>query len=340
MALLAVCASTVVGSTRPAFGAPATSVSISTLNAQIAAVGQALSSLEQAAQAAQIAETAYRANAKQAGSFIGRDVQAVVQDKAQLQRTAINDFVDNGTADATNPLFVADPNQLGAASVYAELAEGNLSGSVATLTNAEQTLVAVQRRYHDAARRAVAEIHAIAADRSHYNHLLSVLHQELAAAKETAAEAARLEAAQAAAQPAAGSTLPGQSFPAPPPNSKANIAVDTALSFLGIPYCWGGASRSCVDCSGLTMLSWDAAGVYLPHYSGAQMADSTPVPTPAGDPTEFLEPGDLLFYGPGGSDHVAMYIGNGEMIQAPYTGAVVDIVPADFSSWFAGAGRP
>ena len=46
------------------------------------------------------------------------------------------------------------------------------------------------------------------------------------------------------------------------------------------------------------------------------MADSTPVPL------SDLEPGDLLFYGPGGGEHVAMYVGPGTMIEAPETGAV------------------
>ena len=82
------------------------------------------------------------------------------------------------------------------------------------------------------------------------------------------------------------------------------------------------------------MLAWEAAGVNLPHYSGAQMADSAPVPTSA------LEPGDLLFYGPGGSDHVAMYIGGGQMIEALHPGTVVSIDPVRLDSGFAGAGRP
>jgi cell wall-associated NlpC family hydrolase len=64
------------------------------------------------------------------------------------------------------------------------------------------------------------------------------------------------------------------------------------------------------------------------------MAESAPVPL------SDLQPGDLLFYGPGGGDHVAMYIGGGQMIEAPYTGANVRIVGARFGGGFAGAGRP
>jgi cell wall-associated NlpC family hydrolase len=64
------------------------------------------------------------------------------------------------------------------------------------------------------------------------------------------------------------------------------------------------------------------------------MSDSAPVPL------SDLQPGDLLFYGPGGSEHVAMYIGGGQMIEAPYTGASVWITSARFGDGFVGAGRP
>jgi cell wall-associated NlpC family hydrolase len=115
--------------------------------------------------------------------------------------------------------------------------------------------------------------------------------------------------------------------------------VQAAESQIGVPYVWGGESPKGsaspgFDCSGLTAWSWGQAGVGLPHYSGAQMADSTPVPV------SDLQPGDLLFYGPGGSEHVAMYVGGGSMIEAPYTGASVWITGLRLGDGFVGAGRP
>ena len=110
---------------------------------------------------------------------------------------------------------------------------------------------------------------------------------------------------------------------APPPSSPGGAgAVQAAESQIGVPYVWGaespkGSASPGFDCSGLTAWSWGQVGVGLPHYSGAQMGDSTPVPI------SDLQPGDLLFYGPGGSEHVAMYVGPGTMIEAPYTGASV-----------------
>ncbi len=86
------------------------------------------------------------------------------------------------------------------------------------------------------------------------------------------------------------------------------------MTYIGTWYVWGGASKSGVDCSGLIMLAYDAAGIYFPHYSGAMYEDTMRVPLVD------IEPGDLLFYGYDGDQHVAMYVGDGKMIEAEMTG--------------------
>lgn len=88
------------------------------------------------------------------------------------------------------------------------------------------------------------------------------------------------------------------------------------------------------DCSGLTMWAWAQAGVTLAHYSGAQMQETAPVAV------SDLQPGDLLFYGPGGSEHVAMYIGNGQQVEATTPGSTVMVNPLRLTDDFVGAGRP
>jgi cell wall-associated NlpC family hydrolase len=178
---------------------------------------------------------------------------------------------------------------------------------------------------------------------------------KIAAAKAAAAaqaaaaqQAAAQSAAQAAAQTTASSTstttgnsgggspAPAPPTPVTPPSASGGEgAVQAAESQLGVPYVWGGETPGVgFDCSGLTAWAWGQVGVSLPHYSGGQMADSTPVPI------SDLQPGDLLFYGPGGSDHVAMYVGGGSMIEAPHTGAVVWITGLRLGDGFVGAGRP
>lgn len=135
--------------------------------------------------------------------------------------------------------------------------------------------------------------------------------------------------------PAASVTPPAQSAPPPVGGGGGEAAVQAAETQLGVPYVWGGEDPGVgFDCSGLTAWAWGQAGVSLPHYSGAQMADSTPVSI------SDLQPGDLLFYGPGGSVHVAMYVGGGMMIEATFPGTVVRIDPVRFGTTFAGAGQP
>ncbi|MDQ6687431.1 MAG: C40 family peptidase [Actinomycetota bacterium] len=113
--------------------------------------------------------------------------------------------------------------------------------------------------------------------------------------------------------------------PTPPPASGgAGRAIAFARAQLGEPYQWGAAGPSSWDCSGLTMMAWRAGGVSLAHYTVAQYEETTHISVGS------LRPGDLLFWGatnnPGSIHHVAMYLGNGMMIQAPHTGANVEVV--------------
>ncbi len=89
--------------------------------------------------------------------------------------------------------------------------------------------------------------------------------------------------------------------------------VNYALQFLGNPYVWGGTSLTKgADCSGFTMSVYSKFGVGLPHYSGSQAGMGKAVKS--GD----MKPGDLLFYASSGGkiNHVAMYIGNGQIVHA------------------------
>jgi peptidoglycan DL-endopeptidase CwlO len=127
-------------------------------------------------------------------------------------------------------------------------------------------------------------------------------------------------------------SAPAPSANVPVNGGGASAAIAYARSQLGKPYCYAGAGPACFDCSGLTMRAWGAAGVSMPHYSGAQYSMFPHVPLNA------MQPGDLVFWGPGGSDHVGLYIGGGQMIAAPHTGDVVKI-QAVFGSP-VGAARP
>jgi len=140
-----------------------------------------------------------------------------------------------------------------------------------------------------------------------------------------AAEAAAAAAAAAAAGSAQGSTTaPSWAWSSGASVTQGDIAANWALTQLGKPYQWGAAGPNAYDCSGLTMEAWAHAGVTLLHYTGYQWEEGPHVPL------DELQRGDLLFYATDNSDpatihHVGIYIGNGMMVDAPYTGAFVRI---------------
>jgi cell wall-associated NlpC family hydrolase len=101
------------------------------------------------------------------------------------------------------------------------------------------------------------------------------------------------------------------------PNAKAAGAVREALTQLGVPYVWGGETQGRgFDCSGLTQWAYGKEGISLPHDAAAQNIGERVAEAN-------LAPGDLAVW----DGHVAMYIGHGQMIEAPHTGDVVHIVP-------------
>ncbi len=118
---------------------------------------------------------------------------------------------------------------------------------------------------------------------------------------------------------------------------KRQSLVRVALNKRGRQYVAGAAGPNAFDCSGFTQYVYKkATGKYLPHYSGAQMHRGKRVSK------SNLKPGDLLFYGPGGSQHVSMYIGKGKMIHAtnPRTDVRIDSVHnAYWRARYAGAAR-
>jgi peptidoglycan DL-endopeptidase CwlO len=152
--------------------------------------------------------------------------------------------------------------------------------------------------------------------------------------------------AQSAPAPAAGTATgsagtwagAGTSAADGPSLSRAQVIafLTAAESRLGMPYVWGGNGPTQFDCSGLVQWSLTQAGVVMPRVA-ADQAQAGPAVS-----LSQLAPGDLLFYhtdptAPGYISHVAIYLGDGEMLQAPQPGQYVEVVPADFGSEFAGA---
>ncbi|HWM35146.1 MAG TPA: NlpC/P60 family protein [Pseudolysinimonas sp.] len=133
--------------------------------------------------------------------------------------------------------------------------------------------------------------------------------------------------------------------PDPPVGSAVQQAIAYAKAQLGEPYAFGGAGPSSWDCSGLTMKSYAAAGVYIGTHSvnnQYQTAKSKNRLVAIGK----IQAGDLLFYSSGGSTangsmyHVTMYIGGGQMIEAPRPGTTVRIVAVRYGDLVPYAARP
>ena len=120
-----------------------------------------------------------------------------------------------------------------------------------------------------------------------------------------------------------------------PTSSQADKAVAFAYAQLGKPYQWGATGPSSFDCSGLAQAAWAAAGVAIPRDTYEQWAALPHIASSA------IQPGDLLYYD--GVGHVAIYVGDGYIIDAPQTGMDVEKIPMDtgwYASTFVGAARP
>ncbi|WP_415830373.1 NlpC/P60 family protein, partial [Kibdelosporangium persicum] len=161
-------------------------------------------------------------------------------------------------------------------------------------------------------------------------------------------ERAKAAAAAAAAQKHRPGAKPSRPAPGRPPVTGGAVAtvIARAISQLGVPYAWGGGNANGptrgirdggvadsfgdyakigFDCSGLMIYAFAGVGIELPHYSGYQAKAGRQLPLSQ------MAPGDMLFWSTSGRiHHVALYIGNGQMVEAPYSGSRVRITPVRY----------
>lgn len=208
--------------------------------------------------------------------------------------------------------------------------------------DAEEAL-AVAQAASDAAEAEVAEQEANA-DR---------LYAQLASLKNTTAQVERdyqegltEQLEQQQNNPPSTSNPPSGVDPTPPAPVGSSVAqaIAYARAQLGEPYAFGGAGPNSWDCSGLTKMSYASAGVYIgTHSVSNQYATMRSQNRLVG--VGSMQAGDLLFYSSGGSTsggfyHVTMYIGGGQMIEAPRAGVPVRIAAVRYGDLVPYAGRP
>ena len=213
------------------------------------------------------------------------------------------------------------------------LAAGTVRAKVTELDTTQAEALALRERLAGQE----AEIGRLLADRT---AMLASARAEVRA--QVRAEQARQEAARRAMVAAASARARALGFAAladtPAPNATAAAAVRAALGQVGKPYRWGATGPGSFDCSGLTRFAYTRAGLTLPRTSRQQWSAGRHVQV------EGLRPGDLVFWANDAADpstihHVGMYVGQGLMVNAPHTGALVR-VDALRPSGYAGATRP
>lgn len=229
----------------------------------------------------------------------------------------------------------------------ADQAKRDADAAQATASEAQQGQAAAAQRIQDdkavvegELNQALGAVEGLEGQRAQYNQWLDDKRRE----EEAAALAAAAAAAAAAAQPAPPPAVRPQPV-VPPSSGGVETVVARAMGQLGVRYSWGGGNYDGptvgipdggvgdahgdyytvgFDCSGLMMYAFAGVGVYLPHYSGYQYNAGRKVPLAQ------AQRGDMLFWGPGGGTHVALYLGGGMMVEAPYSGSSVRVSPVRY----------
>ena len=313
---------------------------------QLNAQGDKISMIAERVDNARIKAQKVNADAAAARAALAQVDQKVQDARSALTSQAVSAYVHGGRVSGLQALASGDGSELGVRSAYVKTITGRERSALDALHAAREELTAKRQALDAAQKQANAALAAVqqqqaaaAAAEADQQRLLSQVKGELASLvadeeqRQAAATAARVQqdlAARSGAAPASrGRAAP--SGPEPPVSHDAAGAVEEARRQLGKPYEWGAAGPNSFDCSGLTMWSWGHAGHSLPHSAAAQYNSTTRIPISA------LQPGDLVFFG---SDihHMGIYVGGGQMIEAPHSGAVVRYASI-YRSDLMGAGR-
>jgi cell wall-associated NlpC family hydrolase len=292
---------------------------VNTLQAKIDKIGQQYDAANQEYGSAQarLAQVQKQAANAQAGYDTAR---------AQLAAVAVSVYENSNQSSVLGLLSSGDPaSVLSKASLVLEVA-GTHNEQATRFLTAAQTLASV-REQRQRTEQGIAQIRGqLATQKTSLNKLL-------ASSKATLDSLTAAQQAQVTADTIGGTTSSsssGQSGTTPmaytgPTGTQADKAVAFAYAQLGKPYVFGATGPDSYDCSGLVQAAWAAAGVAIPRTTFEDWDNLPHIPVSQ------MVPGDLIIYD--GEGHVAIYVGDGYIIDAPHTGAVVERVPYN-ESWY------
>ena len=318
------------------------------LQQQIDANGMKISSLGEQYNGAQIALEQATARVDAAEQRLAEAHRRTRRIERTVKRRAAALYVSAGHSTPLDAINVSNLREATARGQYAAAAEARDSAMIETLLRSRDHL-RVQRAQFEGQRKQArtqrdSAAHArasIETANQRQSQLLSQVKGQIATlmaedqkrrdddARRSAIARTRPRSAPRGVDP---DTAGGGNFPNVPTSGSVGAVIAYARAQIGKPYVFATAGPDTFDCSGLTMMAWRQAGVSMAHFSGSQFNQFPHVSISQ------LQPGDLVFKGRGGVDHVALYIGGGMQIAATHTGSYVKLQP--LGTGLSGAVRP
>ena len=259
---------------------------------------------------------------------LGHAQNQFAESQASMAQAAAAEFEDTGATSMAGVLTSGNPSLVLRQGALLQEMSGNRTAQTRQLLADASQLAGVEQEMARTEAGIAGLKHQLAAHRSSLGKLIHTQKATLASLTVPQQQAVQSNSIGSGGTGTTSATYSGTT------STQGGKAVAFAYAQLGKPYQWGATGPGSYDCSGLAQAAWAAAGVSIPRTTYAQWAALPHISTSA------LEPGDLLYFD--GVGHVAIYVGGGDIIDAPQTGMDVQKIPLAgwYQSTLVGAARP